>query len=136
MSSEHFVGEITQKALILKNNEVLITRDIDDPKFELPGGRLHCNEDPIEGIKREILEETGKSILVKGVYHLGFVTSNSGKERFMVVHNCEFEDPVAEIQLQEDEITEAVFVNKDNWRERDYYPEFPPLLERFFATIS
>ena len=55
--------KIGQKAIIMKNNKyLLLHKSLTVPRYpgywDFPGGTLEENEDPFEGIKREILEET------------------------------------------------------------------------------
>ena len=59
---KHFLGNVTQKAIIEKNGKVLVCRGIGDKVWEFPGGRLHMGEAPVEGIAREIREELGIEI--------------------------------------------------------------------------
>ncbi len=61
-----FVFEFTSWANILavtKNNEAVLIRQyrhgVRDVMWEIPGGVVEDGEDPIEGVKRELLEETG-----------------------------------------------------------------------------
>ena len=54
----------TATGLIIKNDSVLLHLH---PKIHLwlpPGGHVELNEDPIETVKREILEETGYKIQI------------------------------------------------------------------------
>ncbi|MCI0551229.1 MAG: NUDIX hydrolase [Anaerolineae bacterium] len=48
---------------ITKNNEAVLIRQyrhgVQDVMWEIPGGVVEDGEDPIEGVKRELLEETG-----------------------------------------------------------------------------
>jgi len=51
------------KAIILdKDSRVLLLLPYDKPRWHLPGGHLHEGESFVDGIKREVLEETGLSI--------------------------------------------------------------------------
>lgn len=70
MFSPHVLNAtIAQKAVVLNNDgKVLILKrpvnDYSRPNgLDLPGGGLNINEIPKEGIKREIKEETGLSVL-------------------------------------------------------------------------
>lgn len=45
--------------LFNKDNRVLLEERADDGYFDFPGGGLDEGEDPIDGAKRELLEETG-----------------------------------------------------------------------------
>src|SRR5216683_1380273 len=60
--SQHFLGNVTQKAIIEKDGHILVCRGIGDKVWEFPGGRLHMGEAPVEGIAREIREELGIEI--------------------------------------------------------------------------
>ncbi len=71
MQSEHFIGKVTQKALIYKDGKILLNRDlrVGDEYFDLPGGRIHFGEDPAVGLMREIQEELNVHVTVgKPVY--------------------------------------------------------------------
>ncbi|KXZ39360.1 8-oxo-dGTP diphosphatase [Alkalithermobacter thermoalcaliphilus JW-YL-7 = DSM 7308] len=54
------------KTLIFKENEVLLIKrsnsNFASYKWDLPGGKLEFKEDPIDCLKREVLEETGIDI--------------------------------------------------------------------------
>ena len=45
--------------LFNKDNQVLLEERADDGYFDFPGGGLEEDEEPIDGAKRELLEETG-----------------------------------------------------------------------------
>ena len=45
--------------LFNKDNQVLLEERADDGFFDFPGGGLDEGEDPIDGAKRELVEETG-----------------------------------------------------------------------------
>ena len=60
------------RAVIMRGNDILLlyTRRYDD--FSFPGGGLDPGEDPIAGLRRELLEETGAAN-VSVDRHLGYV---------------------------------------------------------------
>jgi 8-oxo-dGTP diphosphatase len=58
---------VAAKSFIVDNNKLLILKrrsdDVQKPGiWEIPGGRLELGEDPREGLKREVLEETSLDI--------------------------------------------------------------------------
>ena len=55
----------TASALIVRDGRVLLARRAVEPfkdRWDIPGGFLEPWEDPLEGVKREVLEETGLRI--------------------------------------------------------------------------
>jgi 8-oxo-dGTP diphosphatase len=53
--------------LIIQGNEILLVKRRDEPdrnKWAIPGGKLEFNETLEEGLKREMLEETGLTVEV------------------------------------------------------------------------
>lgn len=60
------------RAVIMRGSEILLlyTRRYDD--FSFPGGGLAAGEDPIDGLRRELLEETGAANVSMERY-LGYV---------------------------------------------------------------
>ena len=84
--------KIIQKAIIQKNNKYLILlRSQNAPYFpehwDFPGGKLEDGEDPFDGIRREVLEETNfivEPIKVEGVYELDLDNKGENTHRFVV----------------------------------------------------
>lgn len=68
--SNHFSGNIAQKAIIEKDGKVLVCRGVGDTLWEFPGGRLHTDEIPTEGLVREIKEELDLTIEVHRPVHV------------------------------------------------------------------
>ena len=59
-----YIGRVRLKALIEHEGKVLILRDIKQPHWDLPGGRLHVGEAVKKGLAREVKEELGTDIVV------------------------------------------------------------------------
>lgn len=50
---------IAAKALIVNNKQLLVTKELDDEWWSLPGGGIEHGEDISQALKREIEEEIG-----------------------------------------------------------------------------
>ncbi len=78
-------------AAIVDGDRVLAIRRRDNDKWEPPGGTLELNEEVVEGLRREVIEETGLSIhpgpltgiyknMVKGIIALVFRCDHTGSQ--------------------------------------------------------
>ena len=71
---------VSVKALVIDElGRILLCRE-DNGNWDIPGGGLDYNEDPIEGLKREIFEETGISaekLIIKANPSYFITTHNS-----------------------------------------------------------
>ena len=63
---EDYKLNIRAAGIIIHNNKLLTHRNVNSDHYALPGGRVEIGENSEETIKREILEETGKEIEIKG----------------------------------------------------------------------
>lgn len=57
----HFVGEIGQKIILEREGKILLCRGVGSDTWDIPGGRLHKDEDPHEGLRRENRNQIRKS---------------------------------------------------------------------------
>ena len=81
------------KAFIIDNNKLLITKRCSDSIqkpdiWEIPGGRLRLGENPIQGVKREIKEETGIDIEVLYPINVRHFVRDDGQTITMLVFLC------------------------------------------------
>jgi len=72
------------KAFIVKEGNLLLVKRSDDEVhqpgiWEPPGGRLTLGEDPIRGLKREVLEETGLEIEVLHPFNVRHFVREDGQ---------------------------------------------------------
>lgn len=46
----------------LKDNQVLLVKEADDPNWKLPGGKIHAGETILQAVTRELMEEIGLDV--------------------------------------------------------------------------
>lgn len=89
--------KISASGLVLdKRGKILMVKRSDTDDFlpgyyELPGGGTDFNEDPIEGLKREIIEETGLKVEVSHpLTAFSFIMNHEGvpKHTVEIIYLC------------------------------------------------
>ncbi len=72
------VQRIAIKAVIVKDKKVLVLREAvtykegtNHGRYHFPGGRLNIGEPFLQGLKREVREETGLEITIKNPLFVG-----------------------------------------------------------------
>lgn len=107
----HFVGNVTQKAVIEHDGKILVCRGIGDTVWEFPGGRLHEHEEPMEGVAREIKEELGIDVTVEKVVHISRSYHSKSKQwQVFVVYRCGMN---GDIHADPKEVEEVKWVSRD-----------------------
>jgi len=132
----HFEGKIAQKAIIVRENKVLLVRDprMDEVIWEIPGGRMNIDEEPREAVAREIREELGIEIVVGAVLHMEqFIQGSEGKRAFVIVYECQMKDTEAQITMSETEVCEIAWVTADELPKYPLFPEYKRALDYYFA---
>ena len=81
------------KGFIVRNNKLLILKRSSDEVhkaniWEIPGGRLELGEDPFEGLKREVKEETNVDIEVLHPIKVRHFVREDGKTITMLIFLC------------------------------------------------
>jgi 8-oxo-dGTP diphosphatase len=129
----HVVGDFGQKALIAKDGKLLMCKGIGDKYWDLPGGRLHVNEDPTEGLMRELKEELGVDTHIgEPFYSMVWYGAKSGLPRIFVVYLVELVDPGAVLTIPEDELEAIAWIGKDELETAGPSPDWLPVLHKFF----
>lgn len=136
MESEHFIGKVAQKAILVKGDMVLISRgkgDVD--MWELPGGRLHRTESPVEGLKREIKEELGVDAKIgQPIYVEQFKMRNPNEpEHFFIAYEAFLVDESQPFMFDPVEVTEAKWIAKTDISSYSFYDNCKHALEAYFA---
>ena len=82
--------------------------------FELPGGHIEFGEDPVEGLKREILEEFGMHIFVGDPFYTFTYTNDiKGSHSIEVIYFAVFEDEIAKIHLDPADHSQFLWITQD-----------------------
>lgn len=103
------------RLFILCGNEFLVVRSWLGPGvYGLPGGGLHKDEKPIEGVLREVQEEVGFDIHANQLTHLYSDTSRSQGFRFKYECYLLKLDKKPNLKLQPKEIVDAQWQSLDN----------------------
>jgi 8-oxo-dGTP diphosphatase len=112
------------KGFVAKDGEVLLLRrrknDSHKPDtWDIPGGRLELGEDPFEGLKREVMEETGLRVAVEIPLNVHHFVRDDGQKITMIIFLC---SPLEhEVKLSQ-EHTEFLWANMEE--EREKFPEW------------
>ncbi len=136
IQEELFVGEVALKAFIGLEDRVLLSRDFGMTNWDSPGGRMHFNESPKEGLMREVKEEIGIDIEVGDPFHTDVFTpinpNKSSRPRFLVAYYATPSDPSQPFVLAPDEIEEARWFTKEEAAAIPVWDEYRRVLEVFF----
>ena len=134
----HFLGKVAQKAIIVKDGKVLITRDIRDADmWGLPGGRLNVRETPLEGLQREIQEELGVSVAVHEVIHgEQFIHPHKNDPHVFFMYRASLVDENESFCLQPEEVAEIRWIEKKELDAQTIYPMYHRALEIFFNPLN
>lgn len=106
---------IAVKALIKNTNSFLILKTTDSNQnnnlsgWETPGGRLEIGEEIVDGLKREIKEETGLS--VKILFPFNAFSANIGREDSIIGINYLAEYSGGEVKIKVDEHSNYQWIN-------------------------
>lgn len=104
--------------------------------FEIPGGHIDFGENIVEGLKREILEETGMRISV-GDPFAAFTYTNEvkGSHSIEVVYFARFVDPIENITLHPDDHSEYAWLREEDIGQKPISPEEVRNLRKGFALL-
>lgn len=90
--------QIGVKAIIEKDNKILFLKRSEkyehlNNAWDIPGGRINFGEDPKEGLKREIEEETGLHLKeIKQILDTSTVFKNEEKHIVRITYLCTVEE--------------------------------------------
>ena len=89
MTDVHLEATVSLRGVVFAPcGDVLVVRRASDGGWELPGGRLAPHEDAVEGVHREIVEETGLDTDVGRPVHAVSWRNAADDGRFAVYYWC------------------------------------------------
>ncbi len=117
---KHFFGNVNQKALIRKEGKILLVHygenDVKNHpfasrgKWDFPGGRLNQNENVHDALRREVAEELGVGIVIKGIIATGTFVNNNGVPNYFVLYDTELSEPGAQFKFQDTEVDKVAWI--------------------------
>lgn len=127
---QHLIADIPIKALIIKDGQVLITKD---RRWELPGGRMNVGEAPEETLHREVREELGVEVKILGLQDV-FIRPETNPAHFLVVYRCQLISDES-FQTDQKEIQDLRWISKDDDLSIiDFFPGYLEMLKKFFEN--
>ncbi len=131
-----FVGEVGQKAFIIREDTVLMVQALGEPGWDFPGGRLQEGEAPHEGLQRELHEELGlRDVVVGQPFHVIPTTTKAGGNKLMIVYACTMSG-AADFVLKEDEIADVRWIAKSDMTHIDMHLAWRNILDAHFSSRS
>ena len=83
-------------------------------KWDTPGGSVEFGENPIEGLKREVFEETGLKVKVGMPLYVYSFMSNPQRHQFQIIFDCELWE--GKIKLNPEEHDSFLWVTLDEMK--------------------
>lgn len=120
---------VSIKGIIVDESGRFLLAKEENGKWELLGGGLNHGEEPIDGLKREIKEETGLDVTRVSKTPKYFITSKRlGRDTYMA--NIIYEVQLKDLNfIPSNECQELRFFNVDDARLLDLYPNVEKFLD-------
>lgn len=132
---EHFIGLVAQKALIEKQGKVFFVKNINDDRWDFPGGRLNINELPEEGIKRELKEELGCEVEINSVIYVNQYFHSAAKKPCLFINYAVSLMGRGDLKLAQDELSEFAWLDPHEVTPEKTFPNCTHSLEEYFNKI-
>ena len=132
MESEHFIGKVGVRAIIVKEGMVLLAKDRGD-MWEIPGGRMPRGENIQKALKREILEELGVAIEVGPlVYSEQISISSEPTPHLSMSFAAWLVDEDALFKVPSEEVIETRWIDATMVNGQKLYPDCVRALEAYW----
>jgi 8-oxo-dGTP diphosphatase len=126
---------VSMKGVVVDETGRFLLSKEDNGKWEMLGGGLEYNEDPIAGLKREIHEETGLIVTYVSPAPKYFITTKRHDANTYVA-NVVYEIKLADLNfVPSDECVELRFFNVEEAQTVELFPNVTELLKVFDINL-
>ncbi|WP_255198440.1 NUDIX hydrolase [Halorarius litoreus] len=94
---------VSQKAVVVDADEVLVVRDASDGDWEFPGGRIDRGERSLAALHREVREETGLDVQVKTPVFTAVKKRKKKRGKFFVYYRATTDSRAVELSAEHDD---------------------------------
>lgn len=144
MDDQQYLQRVAMKAVIVRKGKVLLLREAsktyedgtNPSRYHFPGGRINPGEPFADGLKREVLEETGLDVTLGQPIYVGeWFPSIKGVKNHIVAVFIVCEASSQEIALS-DEHDAYDWVDLVTFKELDIMPPDEEVIKTYFKLIS
>ena len=134
MSETHFIGKVTQKAIVYHDGKILLNRDMGDDHYDLPGGRIDLGEEPALGLAREMREELGIEVEVGDPIHVCQTLWGREKtQHFFIVYEALLLSTLDEIMADGVEVEEVRWATPEELESIAIYSECVLAIKKYLS---
>ncbi len=129
--NEQCYYRVSIKGIVVDEDERILLSREDNGKWEMLGGGLDHDEDPIVGLRREITEETGLEVTFVAPNPKYFITSpRVGTSMTTYIANVVYEIKLKDLNfIPSDECQELRFFSLAEMEKVDLFPNVQKLLD-------
>lgn len=92
-------GPVSAKAVVVSGGKILILRQ-QNGNWDLPGGKVNDNESVMDGLIREVWEETRLSVTPLGLLTSSTKPRQKDDDLLVLSYLCEVRDETAELEVR------------------------------------
>ena len=125
---DDYLLNVRTSGILIHDNKILLHKNINEEHYALLGGRIEIGEDSEKTIKREIQEELGKEIDIKGYISTVenfFEINNKKYHEYMFIYEADFKEEKDKKIIEPMENLEGKDYLKYEWIDIDKIDEYP-----------
>jgi ADP-ribose pyrophosphatase YjhB (NUDIX family) len=133
MAVPHLLVNISQKALIVEDDKLLLVRE--DEGWELPGGRVDQGEtNLIAALKRELMEELFLDINQEQLFFATIFKKKNGDDILVLVYKCSTIQDLNTLRINDPDVLEWKFFSRDELKNLTIYPNSIEAIDNYLRN--